>query len=45
MKLVGLAWVDILPDVIKLINKYLSRKAIDTDVDAPIKTNKFTADY
>lgn len=40
---VSRSWVDILPDVIKLMNKYLSHKAVDTNVDEPIKTNAFTA--
>jgi hypothetical protein len=37
------SWVDILPKVIKLINKYFAHKPIDTDVNEPIKTNKFTS--
>ena len=37
------SWVDILPDVIKLMNKHLSHKAMDTDINEPIKTNPFTA--
>jgi hypothetical protein len=40
---VSRSWVDILPDVVKSMNKYLSHKPIDTDIDAPIKTNSFTA--
>jgi len=37
------SWVDILPEVIKSINKYLSYQATDTDVDTPIRTNLFTS--
>ena len=37
------SWVDILPKVIQLINKYFSHKAMDTNVDEPIKTNKFSS--
>lgn len=38
------SWVDILPKVIKLINKYFSHEPMGIDVDQPIKTNKFSSD-
>jgi hypothetical protein len=38
------SWVDILPEVIKSMNKHLSHPPVQTNVDAPIKTNAFTAD-
>jgi hypothetical protein len=37
------SWVDIIPKVIKLINKYFSHKPKVIDVDEPIKTNKFSS--
>jgi len=37
------SWVDILPQVIKLINKYFSHKPKEISVNEPIKTNKFTS--
>ena len=37
------SWVDILPKVIQLINKYFSHKPMIVDVNEPIKTNKFSS--
>jgi hypothetical protein len=37
------SWVDIIPEVIKLINQYMSHPAIQIDPNDPIKTNKFTS--
>lgn len=40
---VSRSWVDILPRVIKLMNKYLSSEPKDVDINEPIKTNAFTS--
>jgi hypothetical protein len=37
-------WVDILPKVIKLINQHFSHAPVVTDVNEPIRTNKYTSD-
>lgn len=37
-------WVDIFPEVIKLVNKHFSHNAEITDPDKPIRTNKFSED-
>jgi len=38
------SWVDIVPDVIKLMNKHLSQKVVEPNPDIPPRTNKFSAD-
>jgi hypothetical protein len=37
------SWVDIVPEVIKLINQHMSHEAHDIDPESPIKTNNFTS--
>ena len=37
------SWVDIVPQVVKSINQHFSHKAETTDINAPIRTNKFSS--
>jgi hypothetical protein len=37
------SWVDLIPNVIKLINKHLSHEPVETDLNKPIRTNLFSS--
>lgn len=40
---VSRSWVDIVPEVIKLMNKHLSHEPNPIDVNQPVRTNSYTA--
>ena len=35
-------WVDILPEVVKLINKHFAHDAVNANPDIPVRTDKFS---